>query len=73
VKPDGAGGWVHVPTPQHRCILPKLDGHPAGSVWRCGHCGTYYEVRTETVRNETEKLFTKITEQEYLDITGGNS
>lgn len=38
-------GWVHKATPEHRCILPRIDNQTfVGSVWRCGDCGQDYEV-----------------------------
>lgn len=38
-------GWLHKATPEHRCILPRIDNQTfVGSVWRCGDCGQDYEV-----------------------------
>lgn len=44
---EGDKGWIFEPTPEHRCILPtqrELGPKVRGSIWKCGTCGTEYEV-----------------------------
>ncbi len=36
--------WVYVAKPPHSCEFPDRRGKHDGSIWRCGECGTYYEL-----------------------------